>query len=337
MTRGRIISALMLVVVASTFGGVYQFYFKQKLEEYAQNAKFKSDLEIALKDLEETFMKAKPEEVIQLWRGNRQPWLDSVERRTKYFENEAWYEHEVYPNDGSILRFWYDDASTKMVTEFNTKARAKLGYNFPEDLRINLNIPYVDQLAPADASSEQALYQHLRRLSFGISACELLLDHNVSNIQNLSLWRKRKVPATQNLMELQTFGVSFAMKMSDLIALLEEIRLADNYFTVDAIDISYPYIGYPNEPQLSVQMLVSVADFLDPVAPGAGGAPAAGGGGRATAMAQAGGDVSVEQMFKQTLETRSKRRAEAEGGAQAEPGFFGKAWKLFKRYVLYMN
>ena len=69
---------------------MYQFYFKQKLEEYAQNAKFKSDLEIALKDLEDTFMKAKPEEVIQLWRGNRQPWLDSVERRTKYFENEAW-------------------------------------------------------------------------------------------------------------------------------------------------------------------------------------------------------------------------------------------------------
>ena len=58
-----------------------------------------------------------------------------------------------------------------------------------------------------------------------------------------------------------------------------------------------------------------------------GGEPGAGGASPAAPVAPTARDTY-----------RSSVGSGGRGGAQTpEPGFFGKAWKLFKRYVLYMN
>ncbi len=331
MNKARIIYALALCTVLGIFFGVYQFYFKEKLAAYQRDAVLCQKLEERLKDLEEFFQKSDPDTIVREWRSQVVPWTEAIIDRAKFFTFGDWYEHEKPPKEGGgILKFWYDEQANKLVYDLYQKVGERMGrYDlFPPDIRQAMGAPTLDDLASTDVNEED-VNLWLGRLVFGIKACEMLLEAKASSISQVSLWSMRR---DDELMLMQTVGCSFTMTMRDLVKLLEDnLSCAERYFNVNAIRITYPYIGYNIEPQLNVEMVLTQEAFkqvrLNALAEG--NIPGVGGPGQGPTAAPGARDA-----YRTSGMDRSRGAGQTPA---AEPGFFGKAWKLFKRYILYTN
>lgn len=335
MTKGRIIYAVTLLAVLSAFGAVYQFYLKEKLEAYHQDELLKKALEDTYSSLAQTFSNTSPEKLVQIWKFQSQPWNDALEERSKYFTAGDWFDHESPPKEGVILKVWYEETSNKMIWKLYEKVGEKMAgrYDlFPGDIRGTLGVPSISDWAGQNVT-EDIVNAALGRLSYGIKVCDMLLAAKASSIRDIVIWPERvDREGYSDLLRLQTLGLSFTMTSKDLVNFLEEnLRLADRYFNVDALRISYDYIAYPNEPHLNVEMLLTQAMFNPrSAAPPGGGAPVA-----APGMPPMGPQELWARQNMQGMRPRSRRYGDE--GPPPEPGFFGKAWKLFKRYVLYSN
>jgi hypothetical protein len=335
MTKGRIISAIVLFAVLGAFGGVYQFYFKTQWEAYSQDEQLRQKLEATIKDLQETFGGVAPEQLVRAWRAEVQPWTDAMAERGKFFNFGNWYDHEAPPKEGPILKFWYDEQSNKMIYAlYKTVSESMAGGGwglFPPDIRQELDVASLDDWTGKDVT-EQDVDSELGRLAFGISACKMLLDAKAYSINKVLIWEVRQDPTYGNLVRFRTLGLSFSMTMKDFVNFLEQLRTSDRYFSVDGLDIRYPYVAYNTEPRLEVDMLLSQARYAPPREGAPGGVPGVPG---VPGMLPGGRPgVTPADMFRNSI---PPRRASANQQTAAEPGFFGKAWKLFKRYVLYTN
>ncbi|HPO16533.1 MAG TPA: hypothetical protein PLI09_24065 [Candidatus Hydrogenedentes bacterium] len=330
MTKARIIYTLILAAVLSVYVAVYQFYFKGKLEVYRQDVQLKDTMERSYEDLKTTFMGVKPEVIVREWRSQVQPWSDTVLTRAKYFNYGDWFTpFETIPvQNAGILRFTFDEMVNRMIDDLYKRVGERMGrYDlFPADIQEQLRIPTLNELAGVDVTQDE-VKEYLARLNFGIRLCNLLLDAKASSISQVSIWPVRK---EKDLLDYQTAGMSFTIAMKDLVNLFEDkLHTSDRYFSIDALKITYPYVGYNFDPQLNVEMLLTQAAFSgmpEPKPSEAGGPPAAPG----SPEARAGGQPSARDEFGRSMNRPPRPQPKA-------PGFFGKAWKLFKRYVLYSN
>lgn len=335
MTKGRILTTLLLMAVLGIFGAVYQLYFKEKLEMYSRDQELLTALEGAYKNLSTTFSGYRPDVLTEAWRAQRLPWTEAVTERTKFFNLGGWYAHERPPENVPILRFWYGDAANKQINDVYQKLgnSANLGYGrFPMDLYTTFGVPRMEDYSGYNVRRPE-VNRALGRLAFGISAMEMLADANASLISEIVIWPNQEKPEHSGLLISRTVGFSFSISMEDLVTLLEKLRTEERYFSVDAIQMDYPYILYPQEPQLQVKMLLTqVTAKPKPAGAAPGAAPGAAALAAApTTLAAAAGPRSAQQLFQ--LEGFDRNRAVK----VEEPGFFSKAWKWFKRFYLYSN
>jgi hypothetical protein len=331
ITRGRIIYISILLAAAAVFFAVYWFYFKDKLATYARDREFKESLLTCYRELHEDFEGVKPEIFANVWTQQIQPWRDALAEAAEYYNVGGWAEHEPYPEEGSILRFWYSDQVNSMLWDLEQKVSesAFIAPNmYPRNLQDMTGVAYGEDWANVNVTVEEA-YENLQRLSFAISLCELLIDAKASSIVNIVLWAPYTLQKFPDLGTAVTSGVEFTITMENLVALLEKLRMEDRYFSVDHFRITYPYIAHPQEPHLTVEMLLTQIIFTGQNrlqdAPERGAAGPAAGGSNARSLYNRQGMGA-----RRTPQDRGRTQPQ-------EPGFFGKMWKLFKRYVLYMN
>lgn len=332
MTKGRIIYAGVLIAVLGAYGAVYQFYFKEKLASYREDEADKQLLERMYEDLRQAFSGVDPDLLTREWRGQIQPWTDALTERGRYFHFAGWFQHEQPPKEGPILKFWYDEQSNKLVWALYQKVGERMGrYDlFPQDIRAELGVPTVDDWAGIDVN-EGMVSMALGRLNFGIRVCEMLLDAKATRIGRVAIWPQR---LEDELLFKQTIGLSFSINARDFVRLVDDqLRTADRYFTIDALRITYPYIAYNMDPQLNVEMLVSMARYR-PREETVGGAPGQTGDAPAAGVAPPG---SMPPRASQVFNDQGMRDRPRAQQQVVEPGFFGKMWKMFKRYVLYTN
>lgn len=334
--QGRILSILALIAAISAFGAVYQFYFKEKLAEYAKDEILRNDLQTAYNDLKDKFGGGHPEELTRLWVGALPAWEASRDQRSKFYNFSDWFEHNAPPEDIGLLRYWYEEEVTEVLEglykEFQQAAPTLQMYPNWYDIRGMLNAPPINSQQTSTMTVKE-VRNKLGELSFGISVCRLLMENNVSRIDALKVWPFRTIKEHNQLLNLKTVGVNISISARDLVNLLDtEMRMADRYITVDAIRIQYPYIAYDTEPQLKVQLLFTQAKYRKQFE-GTGGGITAGAGGGAALQAGAGANADLLQTF---LNRGRSRNAEADEPVE-EPGAFAKGWRWFKRNVLYMS
>lgn len=321
MKKAQIIGALVLLSVLAAFGAVYQFYFAEKLEKYKQDKVFKEQLDTTLLDLEDVFDGRDPKMVIQEWKYQIQPWVETRNERAQFFDNSAWYEYDATREEGGLLRVWYGEKSQEMLADLFQQVRAAgLERLFPYDIRQEFDVPSASEWANVNVT-ERMVRKALRRLSFGVSLCEMLIEAKVKAIDAIEIWDVRQRPKDKGLLVMATVGVRCRMTMKDLVDFVEDdIMLADRHFEIDHLRISNPYIAYSRqEPWMEVEFLLTQAHYVGSTTleakPGAPGAPGAVGAGR------------------QFVNNRTNNTAQP----TEELGAFGKAWKWFKRNILYMN
>lgn len=337
-TQARIVGILAVVLAIGAFGGVYQFYFKDKLASYASDETLRNDLHSTYNGLVEKFGGGQPKELTRLWVSRVPDWVAARDARAKFFKLGDWFEHERPPEDVGLLRYWYEEEVTRMLEQLYKEFQqsSTLGNRYPGwyDIRSMLNAPSANNTGNVSIT-ENEVNRRLSELSFGMSACRLLMDNNVSGITDLKIWPTRTITAHSNLINLKTVGVNILITAKDLVHLLDAtMRMEDRYFTVDAIRIQYPYIAYESEPQLQVQLLFTQASFKG-VQAGAQGAGAP----NAPGLGFDAGDGSGEAVLERFL-SQSRLRSRDRGGDDeevVEPGVFGKAWKWIKRNIFYIS
>lgn len=337
MTRARIISALILFAVLGVFGAVYQFYLKGKLEMYSRDLRMKDNLETAYAGLNSTFKGYKPEVLTKAWVSQVQPWNEALASRGGFFNVDGMYEQEVYPENGPIMRFWFDETTTKEQQDFYQMVAAKMGrYDLvPQDILGALSIPRVSNMSGLPMTRKM-MDKALSRLSFGVNMLELVLNADASRIDGIVVWPQR---TANELIKIHSAGLSFTITSQNLVRLLEQLRTSDRFYNVEALKVSWPYIAYPTEPQLQVSMVLSLAKYkerattaeLDGLA--SGGASTSGVGGATTPMGSAPAFQTPRALF------------ESEGLGSGATGIItpkelsvpAKMWRWFKRNILYTN
>lgn len=314
--------AALLVVVLTAVGVVWFVFIQPLFDQYKQDERTRQSLEETLDKLRETFAGYKPELMLDLWQRGLQPWRQAREERAIYFNLADWTQYEGKPEEGRMRKFWYFEEMNRIVKEFYDRVYAKRGnYNaFPKNPLEMFNIPG-QQAYQARDITEREINENLSELTFGLKMCEFLLDHNVTQVIDMTLWPAWISQDHAEILGMRTMGVECVMSMRDLAKLMDDIRTADRYFSVNAIRISYPYIAYNVEPQLNVSMIITQANYLKrkvqqserTAAPAAGG-PA--GPGMPPGMAA---------------------RPQVQLAPVAEPGAISKAWKWFKNNILYIH
>ena len=326
MKRDRVIYISALVLMFAVCFGVYQFYFKAQLVKYAEDKALLAALNSTYSSLNSTFKAEDPDAVIQQHQAVVESWKDAISARVPYFDDSEWREYEKPPLDVFILQFWYGEQTTAMTKELWDKAQKKYGaqvyQSIPMDVQTMLGVAYAEQWQGLAITTELVGAQ-LERLRYGISLIELLMDANAKYIRQVSIYEPIPSSFVGATVENSRVGLAFNMEMEDLVKFLDQLRMADKYFSVEGIKISHPYIMMKYEPLMEVELFLLRAQPKVSDAPVAGGLQAAGTTAGATSLL--GGSMNLRSPI-----------ADDEPVAP-EPTGFGKFWKWFKRTVLFTN
>lgn len=258
MKREYIVIILMLVVVASVTGGVYEFYFKPRLEIYAQDRDRAEQLESQLKQLEQTFMKFAPKDIVKAWKGEVVPWRDAVFSRAPYFNMADFFEIQPVP-DAMMLKFYYQEESKRMLDQLRSKIREN-----PTCTVMNLDRFGAPPAASFDQMDQAAVANGLRLIAFGSSMVDMLLKAKPTEISAVELWPKRV--EYDGLLRMYTTGLAFKMTMENLATFIEEELRAPTkrrYFDINAISIQNKHLRVTQAPVLDVRMLLTQAAFVE--------------------------------------------------------------------------
>lgn len=294
LRREHVVAIAVLAAILLIIGAVYQFYYKQRLDEYNKNNLQMRHLEDALKRMEDTFQGYQPSVLIKETNGQVQPLAEEVVRRAGFFNTGESLQIDPIP-EGKMLKFYYADEFNKVLNELRQDALSRNPY-CPYPDTSSFGAPRPEQFEGRTVTGDE-VRRGLKWLRFGCTIVKMMMDAKAVAIYQVEIWPPRSDYG--NMLSMRTVGLSFVMKYSDLVAFLDSLRTSERYFAVNALSIQNRYMRWPIEPPVEVQMLLSEADFKPPPA-SARPAPAAPAPGRPTAAAAPGAPPGVAPALTDT-------------------------------------
>lgn len=312
LTREHIIPIVALIIVIGVIGGVYQFYYKQKVAEYNEAAETLETYKTVLDRLEKTFENHDPAVLIQHYNMQVQPLAEDVVRRAQFFNIGDVLDVEPVP-ENVMLRFYYEEQFNKLMQDFHQDANSRVPFcEYPRTT--TYGAPRPEELEGRRLEPGMIL-GYLQRLRFGNAAMKMLFDAKAKYIVDVQIWRPR--PGANGMLLERTVGLHFFMDLKDLVKFLDELRLSDRYYNVNGLRIQNRMMISAAEPPVEVEMLLTQAQYTPPkAAETPAGAPGGPGGPAGPAMAGGApafgpGQMTAEQMLAQRGFQRRPREQEA--------------------------
>ncbi|MFP4173723.1 MAG: hypothetical protein ACLFV4_12505 [Candidatus Hydrogenedentota bacterium] len=254
----KIAPIVMVLLFVAALGGSWQFYFRERLEQYAENQQHLEELEEKLNTLESAFAAedggvVDPEFVIARWQEAVEPWSEALTQRASFFEIEALPEEPLVPED-ETPRFYYEEQIEERVQELFQYAWDN-NCNIPQT---TFGVPTQEQVSGQEVNREQA-ERWLRRFNFGDAAMRRFIDANALQINEFQVWPPRM---EYGILEMRTVGAFFYMRINDLVPMLESFGREDQYYTVDALRITNTQLIAQQNPPLQIEMLLTQARFI---------------------------------------------------------------------------
>ena len=143
----------------------------------------------------------------------------------------------------------------------------------------NFNVPAPDTLANANPPAA-TVEGWLKKMDDYAEIARLLIDKGANSIEEVTMWPERSEKVGKDsALKFYTVGLRFTMKLRQFTAFLDELRLADEYWTVEGIFLSNTQLrAAGQDPSLSIQMVLSQAEYNAKEDAAASGAGVAGGG-----------------------------------------------------------
>jgi len=251
MKKEYVYIAIILLLAAGAAGAGYQFFLKERLAEYRERENHMRQVEQKLTTMYQTFQGYNPDQVVEAYQREIQPWAAAVAQRTGYFRLSDEYQIEPIPDDREP-RFYYEDRYAEMVEELRMAAFTRN----PPVMLADLTFGVPSDMTGQNISKEM-VEMLLRRLQRGIVLTRLLFENNAVSITQVELWPKR---TEHDVLEMHTAGLEFTMRLGDLVNFLDALRREDRYFNVNGIRIENTNLMYP-DPVLQVQMLLTEAAY----------------------------------------------------------------------------
>ena len=337
LNREKIIYVSALLLVFAGVFAVYKFYFAEKLARYDQHEELLGKLQKTEANLKSTFGSRDPEEVIQDYRGKVEAWNDAIAARTPFFNDDEWREHQQPSQGESILQFWYGDESRKMVAELWETAQKKYGAQvlqrmpegFPQSVQNMLGVVYAESWQGRDVKTTDVNKQ-LQRLSYGISAIEMLMEANAQYITTVRIEERGNAAFIGEGVEYTRLQLSFMMEAQVLVDFLDGLRQSDSFYSVEGMRIAHSYVLARYDPLLVVDMYLLRAsqkeDFVSTLTAA---------GPSAAAVYAEGIGGTLEAGTADASDRGGRRRSGTT--TEEELGTGQKVWKWIKRYVFYTN
>jgi hypothetical protein len=300
ISREYIVAIVVLVIVLGVLGGMYQFYYKVRLEEFQKNVKRLQALDSAITTMETTFNGFVPDLVIKRAIEDVQPLSDELARRATFFTTGDVLNTEEVPV-GKMLRFFYEEQFNKLFDEL----RQLVANHIPPcyyDVETNtFGAPRPEELAGMELKEAQ-IKRWLRLIKIGTFAIKTLMDAKATYIMEVVVWPPR---TEYEMLSMRSVGVNFGMAYGDFVNLIDDLRLKDQYFSINALSLCNPYMRWQPEPPMQIKMILSIANFIETrkavaAAPAAIGAIPTG--------AAAPGNVPAQMLAQQGINRRAQQQ-----------------------------
>lgn len=258
MYKEPLILVVMLLVLAGAMGAGYQFYFKERLQLYAEDAKLYKDLEAKLSDLEKKFSGTRPDRVVEMWSAAVQPWVEAVTERRRTFTLTGAIEYQPVPED-KMPRFHYEEQYNQMFAALLQETYQR-GVYFPA---ISFGAPAPASLTGRAPTAEE-VHAWLELIAFGSDTVRLLLNNGVYQILTVEVWP----PWQQGTLEMRTVGLAFTMNLRNLVDFIDNLTGdSRQYFNVNAVRIANRSLRISADPLLEVNMVLTRARFDETATP----------------------------------------------------------------------
>ena len=261
MNKEKALYISALVAVLLIIGAVYQFYFRAKLEEYGNDQKLLEALNATHGQLKGAFGNGDPDDVIRAWSGEVEAWKDAIDTRVPFFSDNLWRIHEQPPEGELILQFWYGDQTTKVINDFVRRVQEKYGatawqavpQGFPHNIQTMFGVTAAQQWQGLNVTPE-LVNQELERLSYGISAFELLMNNGAQRIAFVKVEELGSSGFIGKDVDYVRIAYSFSMDMKTLATFLDKLKSDESYYSVQGMKLTYPLILDRREPLIQVDM-----------------------------------------------------------------------------------
>jgi hypothetical protein len=249
---------LFLLLIASVVGtfAVFKLYVEERWIELGEHQNQEKKLRTKIADMETKFYHSSPEAVLELWRSKKQPWTNASKQRAEFFEFLP-FEPTEAPENGVIPKFFYKEEFPKLKQQLADEA-----YNNGTVITtINFGVPDPSTYGRGTNPPIGEILGHLDRYKYGMEMVRLLLRAKVTSLSRVEFWPQVTVYNGRGGDILtRTTGYSFSIRMKELVSLLDNMRLADQYFNIEAIKITNKSLRDPNH-ILQVEMLVKQAGY----------------------------------------------------------------------------
>lgn len=258
MKKQHIIPIVVLLIFAGCVAAAYQFYFKQKLEEYKEHEQTLDALKQKIKSLETTFAgqdgrPIKPEKFVASEEASIEPWYQAVLSRATIFKMPI---EEVTVPDDQIPRFYYKEVWDPAIREITNFALSR-GVQMPPNS--SFDTPRPSELENKAVKKEE-VQAWMRRIKIGSESVKFFVENGATAVNQIYIWPDIK---QAGLLRRQVIGVEITMTMPKLVKLLEKIYLDERYINIEAIRIANPALRTQWDPPMSVYLLYSQADYMD--------------------------------------------------------------------------
>ncbi len=258
MHRESVFLVVILVIIAAVFGAGYQFYFKERLQLYAEDKKLAEDLDRKLTELESKFSNTRPDRVIEVWSAAVQPWIEAVNDRKKVFTLGTVTEVVPVP-EGKMPRFHYEEQYNQMFTALLQEVYQK-GVYFPQT---SFGAPPPSAMTGRAPTAEE-VQAYLELIAFGSDTVRLLINNGIRQIFALEIWP----PWQQGTLEMRSVGVSFMAPLRTVVDFIDNLSSDERqYFNVNAIRIANRSLRLSADPMLEVAMVFTRARFDETATP----------------------------------------------------------------------
>ncbi|MCX6575279.1 MAG: hypothetical protein NTV82_02675 [Candidatus Aminicenantes bacterium] len=256
VSKEYIMALSALIAVLGAVGGGYQFYYRERLDEYQKNIQDEKTFEEKLIALDSAFSTCPPEDLIKAVNGEVNPMVEELHRRAAFYQVLDLREIQPIPED-KMLGFYYREEFDRLYAEFRQQALASYPTCYYPDT--TFGAPRPDEFTGMEISKEE-VEAALRKVTFGLEMMRLLMQSKAAYITDVQLWSPRLTP--NKLFTDYVVGLSFAMMPKDLVAFLDKLRVGEvlgqqRYASVIALSIQNKYLRWPMEPPVEVQMLVT--------------------------------------------------------------------------------
>lgn len=304
-----LLTILLIASIAGTYA-VYELYVKEKMKALGEHTEQVKQLETRIQALQDTFSGSRPQEIIDQWRQATQPWAEAVDGRARFFTMGNLIEPVEIPEE-VIPKIYYSKELPKRIDQL-------IAYAQDKNVTIGdtgCGVPSENFYGQGTNPPPAEIKKHLETYDYCAALTRMVIDAGPISVEPLRIWPETPIQTKSGIIRKRVTGITMTTTTEPLVRFLDRLAQSDRFFKVEELRISNRNL-LVDDPVLSVEMVLTQAEFEPAKKTSVTGQAEAGGG--------AGQDEALAALFN-----RKPREPEDEPQGPTRWQQFRRKWLPF--------